>query len=54
MRSEGHSDFNTWILKVGSGNLDKVPGVKEDVIEIPEQMIETGNMIDKIFPNLIK
>jgi hypothetical protein len=50
MRSEGQNEHNNWLLQVGTGNLEPVPGIfHEDTIEIPQQMIATEDLIKSVF-----
>ena len=50
MRSEGENEHNDWLLKVGNGQIEPVPGTNyNDIIEIPQEMIVTDNLIEFIF-----
>lgn len=50
MRTDGHDDHNNWLLKVGTGDLDPINEVPyNDTIEIPQNIIGTGELITSIF-----
>lgn len=39
MRSEGRSQYNEWLLNVGSGNTTRIPLLKPEAVEIPRNMV---------------
>lgn len=50
MRSEGQQAHNDWLLQVGEGTVAQVVRFRDpDIMEIPQPMIENGNLIDIIF-----
>jgi len=50
MRSEDQQHHNEWLLKIGEGNTPILKACDEpNMIEVPEPMIEHGNLIDSIF-----
>lgn len=50
MRSVGESDYNEWLLKVGSGLTDPIEEISNtEIIEIPDEIIERGSIIDSVF-----
>ena len=50
MRSEGENEHNDWLLKVGNGQIEPVPGTNyNDITEIPQEMIVTDNLIEFVF-----
>ncbi|XP_070494675.1 uncharacterized protein [Chironomus tepperi] len=53
MRSEGQMEYNQWLLDVGSGKQLRNPHIYEDdIIQIPNEMITTNNLISDIFGNI--
>lgn len=53
MRSEGQAEHNQWLLDVGSGSLSQIAGIfEEDVIQIPNGMITSQDLITSIFGNI--
>lgn len=53
MGSEGQNEHNDWLLKIGSGKQPRVAEMYEkDIVEIPTEMISTGDLIETIFGNL--
>ena len=54
MRTGGaESQFTEFLLKVGDGRLQNDVGLDEDIIEIPQNMVETGDLIQTIFGEAI-
>ena len=49
MRIAGQVDFNNWLLQIGNGTLSNDEGLDEDLIEIPQDMLSTGNIVRDIF-----
>ena len=50
MRSEVAIEQNDWLLQVGNGQLEPVPGTNyNNIIEIPQEMIVTDYLIESIF-----
>ena len=45
----GQAQHQEWLLQLGDGKLTTDPYLGEDVIEIPPQFVETGNLVHTIF-----
>lgn len=53
MRSEGENEHNEWLLQIGMGNMDTVPGIYEnDTIQIPQELMSKDELITSIFENV--
>ncbi|CAJ0957209.1 unnamed protein product [Ranitomeya imitator] len=52
--SQVEVEYNSWLLKLGNGELSNVYGLPEDTIEIPNCFIEEGDLITAVFGNSIK
>jgi ATP-dependent DNA helicase PIF1 len=48
VRSED-PEFSDWLIKLGDGTLPIPEGCTEDVIEIPEDMLSSGQIVEEIF-----
>ncbi|XP_014769381.1 uncharacterized protein LOC106868574 [Octopus bimaculoides] len=48
MRITGQDDFNKWLLAVGNGTLSNNEGLEENLIEIPQNMVSTNNIIREV------
>ncbi|CAJ0965786.1 unnamed protein product [Ranitomeya imitator] len=51
--SQDEVEYNSWLLKLGNGELSNVYGLPEDTIEVPNYFIEEGDLITAIFGNSI-
>ncbi|CAJ0925563.1 unnamed protein product [Ranitomeya imitator] len=52
--SQDEVEYNSWLLKLGNGELSNVYGLPEDTIEIPNYFIEEGDLITAIFGDSIE
>ncbi|CAJ0930613.1 unnamed protein product [Ranitomeya imitator] len=52
--SQDEVEYNSWLLKLGNGELSNVYGLPEDTIEIPNSFIEEGDLITALFGNSIE
>ncbi|CAJ0936126.1 unnamed protein product [Ranitomeya imitator] len=52
--SQDEVEYNSWLLKLGNGELSSVYGLPEDTIEIPNSFIEEGDLITAIFGDSIE
>lgn len=53
MRIAGQADFNDWLLQIGDGTLSNDGGPDEDYIEIPQDMLSTGDIVKDIFGEVL-
>ncbi|CAJ0961981.1 unnamed protein product [Ranitomeya imitator] len=51
--SQVEVEYNSWLLKLGNGELSNVYGLPEDTIEIPNSFIEEVDLITAIFGDSI-
>ena len=50
MRSEGEDEHNTWLLSIGSGNIQPIHALhNEDIIQIPSTMFNDGDLIKSVY-----
>jgi ATP-dependent DNA helicase PIF1 len=49
MRSNGQNAHNQWLLEVGSGSIDGIVGLPEDMVEIPSEMIKDDDIIESVY-----
>ena len=45
MHIAGQHDFNVWLLSIGNGSLTNDAGLSEDLIEIPQDLRSSGNIL---------
>lgn len=45
-------NFAEWLLQLGNGTLHSEVTLEEDAIDIPDQCVCTGDIVDEIFPDL--
>ena len=51
MRIEGQQEFNRWLIAIGNGTISDGEEQGNDLIEIPQQMQSSGNIVQDIFGN---
>ncbi|XP_076062436.1 uncharacterized protein LOC143037768 [Oratosquilla oratoria] len=51
MRIEGQQEFNRWLIAIGNGTISDDEEHGNDLIEIPQQMHSSGNIVQDIFGN---
>ncbi|XP_076043646.1 ATP-dependent DNA helicase PIF1-like [Oratosquilla oratoria] len=49
MRIEGQQEFNRWLIAIGNGTISDGEEHGNDLIEIPQQMHSSGNIVQDIF-----
>ncbi|CAJ0959457.1 unnamed protein product [Ranitomeya imitator] len=52
--SQDEVEYNSWLLKLGNGELSNVYGLPEDTTEIPNSFIEEGDLIPAILGDSIE
>ncbi|CAJ0937361.1 unnamed protein product [Ranitomeya imitator] len=52
--SQDKDEYNSWLLKLGNGELSNIYGLPEDTIEILNSFIKEGDLITAIFGDSIE
>ena len=47
MRIEGQQEFNRWLIAIGNGTISDGEEQGNDLIEIPQQMQSSGNIVQE-------
>jgi hypothetical protein len=42
-------EYSEWLIKLGNGDLEKIDGLEEEIVEIPSQYIHEGSLVTAIF-----
>lgn len=50
---EGEQEFTDWLLRLGNGNLEPLPHLPTECIQIPEKCTTENNLVTEIFGNKI-
>uniref|UniRef100_A0A0L8HFJ4 ATP-dependent DNA helicase n=1 Tax=Octopus bimaculoides TaxID=37653 RepID=A0A0L8HFJ4_OCTBM len=49
MHIAGQDDFNWWLLDVGNRTVSDSEGLEKNIIEIPQNMVSTNNIVRDVF-----